>query len=232
LTLAGVVFPAQGRSHSWRLRPTLRRAVAVSGRIGACPPNDPSPWEDFGVAAAGSSLAGLVGRGVDQTSTGSCDQAYALPASQRPTASRTWRAGYAPAMAGTPTRCGYCGRQTITSAQALPGLRPGQAAVGDDGAAAPGSVWRLIGEQIAAAAVTGLLIVAALLIDSQVLLFPAILAALRHGRTHRRRERDHPTRRVSPRARSPRRRRRRAPRRPSAAARRARRAPPPRARSR
>jgi hypothetical protein len=104
---------------------------------------DLSPWE----AAAGSSsaaLAGLVGRGVDQTSTGSCDQAYALPASQRPTASRTWRAGYAPAMAGTPTRCGYCGRQTITSARALPGLRPGQAAVGDDGAAAPGSVWRLM----------------------------------------------------------------------------------------
>jgi hypothetical protein len=78
-------------------------------------------------------------------------------------------------MERTPTRCGYCGRQTVTRAGRCPACghekRPPQAI---EPAPTP-SVWQHMGSQIAAAVVTVLLIITAIIIGSQVLLFLAIL---------------------------------------------------------
>jgi hypothetical protein len=77
-------------------------------------------------------------------------------------------------MARTATRCGYCGRQTVTRAGRCPACgqakRPPKAFEPP-----PPSVWQALGAQITAAAVTVLLIVAAIVIGSQVLLFLALL---------------------------------------------------------
>jgi hypothetical protein len=78
-------------------------------------------------------------------------------------------------MERTPTRCGYCGRQTITRAGRCPSCgQEKRAPVAMEPPKPPG-IWREIGSQLAAAAVTLLLIVAAILIGSQILLFLAIL---------------------------------------------------------
>jgi len=79
-------------------------------------------------------------------------------------------------MAGTPTRCGFCGRQTVTRSGRCPlcGQRKTPPAVMQP--PAPPSAWRGIGGQIGSACVAVLLIVTAILIGSQVLLFLAILA--------------------------------------------------------
>jgi hypothetical protein len=78
-------------------------------------------------------------------------------------------------MERTPTRCGYCGRQTITRAGRCPNCgkekRPPRAMEPPK----PPGVWREMSSQLAAGAVTVLLLVAAILIGSQVLLFLAIL---------------------------------------------------------
>ena len=78
-------------------------------------------------------------------------------------------------MAGTPTRCGYCGRQTVTRAGHCPscGQRksPPKTLEPPD---APG-ISRAIGAQVTAAAAALLLLVTAIVIGSQILLFLAIL---------------------------------------------------------
>jgi hypothetical protein len=79
-------------------------------------------------------------------------------------------------MERTPTRCGFCGRQTITRAGSCPACghakRPPKAIEPP----APPSAWRQLGSQLAVAgALTVLLLVAAIVIGSQVLLFLAIL---------------------------------------------------------
>jgi multisubunit Na+/H+ antiporter MnhC subunit len=78
-------------------------------------------------------------------------------------------------MAGTPTRCGYCGRQTITRGGHCPSCGQRKYPPKTMEPPKPPSVWREIGAQIAAAAVTVLLIITAIVIGSQILLFVAIL---------------------------------------------------------
>jgi hypothetical protein len=78
-------------------------------------------------------------------------------------------------MERTATRCGYCGRQTVTRAGRCPACghekRPPKLMEPPP----PPSVWRAAGRQLAAAGVTLLLIAPAIQIGSQVLLFLAIL---------------------------------------------------------
>jgi hypothetical protein len=78
-------------------------------------------------------------------------------------------------MERTPTRCGYCGLQTVTRAGRCPSCghekRPPKAME----PAPPRGVWQAFGAQITAAAVTLLMIVMAILLGSQVLLFLAVL---------------------------------------------------------
>jgi hypothetical protein len=78
-------------------------------------------------------------------------------------------------MAGTPTRCGYCGRQTVTRAGRCPGC--GQAKRPPAVMAPPPrpSVRREFGTQIAAVVLTAALVVVAIAVGSQVLLLLAIL---------------------------------------------------------
>ena len=78
-------------------------------------------------------------------------------------------------MAGTPTRCGYCGRQTVTRAGHCPDCGHRKYPPKTMEPPKPPSVSRELGAQITAAAVTVLLIVTAILIGSQILLFLAIL---------------------------------------------------------
>ena len=78
-------------------------------------------------------------------------------------------------MAGTPTRCGYCGRQTVTRAGRCPSCGQGKQAPVVMAPPSPPSIWRELGGQLAALAVTVLLVITAILIGSQVLLFLAIL---------------------------------------------------------
>jgi hypothetical protein len=78
-------------------------------------------------------------------------------------------------MAGTPTRCGSCGRQTVTRAGRCPSCGQAKARPVFMAPPPPPSVWRVIGGQLAAAVATVLLIVTAILIGSQVLVFLAIL---------------------------------------------------------
>ena len=79
-------------------------------------------------------------------------------------------------MQRTRTRCGYCGRQTVTHAGRCPSCghekRPPKLLEPPP----PPGVWREIGSQLAAAAVTVLLVITAMVIGSQVLLVLAILA--------------------------------------------------------
>jgi hypothetical protein len=78
-------------------------------------------------------------------------------------------------MERTPTRCGYCGLQTVTRAGRCPSCghekRPPKAME----PAPPPSVWQAQRGAIAAAGLTLLMIATAILIGSQVLLFLAIL---------------------------------------------------------
>jgi hypothetical protein len=78
-------------------------------------------------------------------------------------------------MERTPTRCGYCGRQTITHAGRCPSCGQEKHPPAAMKPPKPPSMWREIGSQLAAGAVTLLLIVTAILIGSQVLLFLGIL---------------------------------------------------------
>jgi hypothetical protein len=79
-------------------------------------------------------------------------------------------------MAGTPTRCGYCGRQTVTRAGRCPSCgkakAPPRAAVLEPPAP---SVWREAARQIVPVGAALALIAGALLIGSQVLLYLGIL---------------------------------------------------------
>jgi hypothetical protein len=74
-----------------------------------------------------------------------------------------------------PTRCGYCGLQTVTRAGRCPSCghekRPPKAME----PAPPRGVWQAFGWQITTATATLLMIVMAILLGSQVLLFLAIL---------------------------------------------------------
>jgi len=79
-------------------------------------------------------------------------------------------------MERTPTRCGYCGLQTVTRAGRCSSCGHEKHAPKVMEPEPPRSVWRqALGGQIAAAALTLLTIVAAILIGSQALLFLAIL---------------------------------------------------------
>src|SRR4051812_8865388 len=81
-----------------------------------------------------------------------------------------WR----PTMERTPTRCGYCGPQTVTRGGRCPACGHEKPPPKVLEPPPPPSVWREMSSQIAAAAVTVLLIVTAILIGSQGLLFLAI----------------------------------------------------------
>jgi hypothetical protein len=86
------------------------------------------------------------------------------------------RTGILPApMERTPTRCGYCGRQTITRGGRCSGCGHEKHPPKSMEPVPPPSIWRELGGQLAAGAVTLLLIVTAILIGSQILLFVAIL---------------------------------------------------------
>jgi hypothetical protein len=78
-------------------------------------------------------------------------------------------------MERTPTRCGYCGRQTVTRARRCPACgrekRPPKVMEPPP----PASVWRAARGQLALVGAAVLMIATALLIGSQVLLFLAIL---------------------------------------------------------
>ena len=78
-------------------------------------------------------------------------------------------------MAGTPTRCGYCGRQTVTRAGHCPSCGQRKTAPKTMDPPEPPSTSRAIRAQVTAAAVTLLVIIAAIVIGSQVLLFLANL---------------------------------------------------------
>jgi hypothetical protein len=78
-------------------------------------------------------------------------------------------------MERTPTRCGYCGRQTVTRAGRCPACGQEKRPPKVLEPAPPPSIWREMASQIAAAAVTLLIILTAILIGSQILLFLAIL---------------------------------------------------------
>jgi hypothetical protein len=77
-------------------------------------------------------------------------------------------------MERTPTRCGYCGRQTVTRAGRCPNCgKEKRAPVAME--APPLSRRRDVGPAVGAAATTVVLIVAAILIGSQILLFLGVL---------------------------------------------------------
>jgi hypothetical protein len=78
-------------------------------------------------------------------------------------------------MERTPTRCSYCGRQTVTRAGRCPSCGQHKRPPAAISAPPPPGVWRERGSQIAAVVVTVLLIITAILIGSQILLFLAIL---------------------------------------------------------
>ena len=78
-------------------------------------------------------------------------------------------------MERTPTRCGYCGRQTVTRGGRCPSCGQAKRPPRTIEPPKPPSVWRELGSQSAAAGVTVLLIITAILIGSQVLLFLGIL---------------------------------------------------------
>ena len=78
-------------------------------------------------------------------------------------------------MAGTPTRCGYCGRQTVTRAGRCPSCGQAKRPPVTMPPPRPPSIWREFGAQIAAVVVTVLLVITAIAIGAQVLLFLAIL---------------------------------------------------------
>jgi hypothetical protein len=86
-------------------------------------------------------------------------------------------------MAGTPTRCGFCGRNTITRAGRCPGCGQPKApprAVPMEPPPAR-SAWREVGGQVAPALAALVLIVIALVIGSQLLLYLGILALCAMG---------------------------------------------------
>jgi hypothetical protein len=78
-------------------------------------------------------------------------------------------------MAGTPTRCGYCGRRTVTRAGRCPDCGHAKSPPAVMAPPPPPGIWREFGGQIAALVVTVLLVVTAIAIGVQVLLFLAIL---------------------------------------------------------
>jgi hypothetical protein len=78
-------------------------------------------------------------------------------------------------MERTPTRCGYCGLQTVTRARRCPSCGHEKRPPKVMEPAPPRSVWQAFGAQITATALTLLMIVMAILLGSQVLLFLAIL---------------------------------------------------------
>jgi len=78
-------------------------------------------------------------------------------------------------MAGTPTRCGYCGRQTVTRAGHCPSCGQRKSPPKTLEPPDPPGISRAIGAQVTAAAATLLLLVTAIVIGSQILLFLAIL---------------------------------------------------------
>jgi hypothetical protein len=78
-------------------------------------------------------------------------------------------------MERTPTRCGYCGLRTVTRGGRCPNCGKEKRPPKVMEVAPPPSVWRELGSQLAAAAVTVLLIITAILIGSQVLLVLGIL---------------------------------------------------------
>ena len=78
-------------------------------------------------------------------------------------------------MAGTPTRCGYCGRQTVTRAGRCPSCGQRKYPPKAMDPPKPPGVWSVIGAQVTAAVVTLLLLITAIVIGSQILLFLAIL---------------------------------------------------------
>ena len=79
-------------------------------------------------------------------------------------------------MAGTPTRCGFCGRQTITRAGRCPacGQRKSPPPPRREPPPPP-SFWQQFGSRIAALAVTILLIITAIAIGAQILLFLSLI---------------------------------------------------------
>jgi hypothetical protein len=78
-------------------------------------------------------------------------------------------------MARTATRCGFCGRQTVTRGGHCPECGHAKHPAKTMEPPPPPSTWSEIRAQIAAGAITVLLIVTAILIGSQILLFLAIL---------------------------------------------------------
>jgi hypothetical protein len=78
-------------------------------------------------------------------------------------------------MERTPTRCGYCGRQTVTRAGRCPACGKEKRPPKTFEPVPPPSLWRELRAQLGAALVTVLLIITAIAIGSQILLFLAIL---------------------------------------------------------
>ena len=86
-------------------------------------------------------------------------------------------------MSGIPTRCGFCGRTTITRAGRCPGCgQPKSAPRAAEPEPPPRSnVWRDVGAQVVPVAAALALIAGALLIGSQILLYIGILALCAMG---------------------------------------------------
>jgi len=84
---------------------------------------------------------------------------------------------------GTPTRCGFCGRQTITRKGRCPACGQAKAPPRDTPLEPPPppSLWRDVRGQVASVGAAVLLIATALLIGSQVLLYLGILALCAMG---------------------------------------------------
>ena len=79
-------------------------------------------------------------------------------------------------MERTSTRCGFCGRQTVTRQGRCPECgRVKRAPAPMPEPPAPPGVWREMRAQIAAAALAVLLVVAAIVIGSMFLLYVALL---------------------------------------------------------
>jgi hypothetical protein len=79
------------------------------------------------------------------------------------------------AMAGTPTRCGFCGRQTVTRGGRCPSCGKTKRAPRVLEPPPEPPIWRALAGQIAAVAAAVAFLVVAILVGSQVLLFLAIL---------------------------------------------------------
>jgi hypothetical protein len=85
-------------------------------------------------------------------------------------------------VSGTQTRCGFCGRQTITRSGRCPACgQPKSAPRAMPPPPPPPPVWREIGVEVWSIAVTLVLIVVALVIGSQILLYLGILALCAMG---------------------------------------------------